>query len=415
MRKLLAIGILMLMGISFCFYSASAHISFSTISPVSRVVVTIYEGNLSFIREQHYLNLKAGLNEVQFSWSGTWIDSSSIRLEVLQHPQKVSIKEAVLPLNGENFIIWKINSTQDLKELVEISYFTQGLFWEAGYDAEVNPGENLVSSLKGWVKIENKSGRDYRRAEVILITGPIHLLKGKGKEEKRRVLKAIALEKKEGAGRKIIPPQVIEKEKISEYHLFHIKGKSDLEDKKKVKLALFTSKDIPLEVLYCFNLSKWGSQVVKFYKFENKEKFPLPPGFIRIWQRGRNKTLDYLGEDKIKYISSKGKVEVNLGPTCKVRVDRKLKDYLRSGLQFSVRKDLVGYREEEKYQLKLQNFLNKIIKLKIREEISGEWDLLGSSILPSKKEANALEFLLDIPAKGGKEIAYRIGKKVRLR
>ena len=415
MRKLLAIGTLALVGISFCFYPASAHISFSTISPASRVIVTIYEGNLSFIREQHYLNLKVGLNEVQFSWAGTWIDSSSIKLEALQHPKKVSIKEAVLPLDGKDFIIWKIESSQNLRELVEISYFTSGLFWEAGYDAEVNPEENLISSLKGWVKIENKSGKDYRKAEVILITGPIHLLEGKKREEKRRVLKAIALEKNEGSERRIIHPQVIEKEKISEYHLFRIKGKSDIEDKKKVKLALFTSKDIPLEVLYCFNLNKWGPYAVKFYKFENKERFPLPPGPIRILQRQTDKTLNYLGEDKIKYISSKGKVEINLGSTCKVRVDRKLKGYLRSGLQFSVRKDLVGYREEEKYQLKSQNFLNKIVKLKIREEISGEWDLLGSSILPSKKEAGALEFLLDIPAKREREIAYHIGKKVRLR
>ncbi len=96
-------------------------------------------------------------------------------------------------------------------------------------------------------------------------------------------------------------------------------------------------------------------------------------------------------------------------------MDRKLKDYLRSGLQFGLRGDLVEYREEEKYQLKLQNFLKKAVKLKIREEIPGEWDFLRSNIIPSKKEARALEFLLNIPAKDEKKIIYRIGKKVRLR
>ncbi len=411
MRKFLAIGTLVLAGIGFCFYPGIAHISFSIISPASRVIVTIYEENLSFIREQHYLNLKAGLNEVQFSWRETWIEPSSIKLETLQHPRQVSVKEVVVE---KDFIVWKIESSQNLEELIEISYFTRGLFWETGYDAEVNLKEDLVSSLKGWVRIENKSGKDYREAEVILITGPIHLLKEK-KEEKRRVLKALTLKKDERIEREPVSPQVIEKEKISEYHLFRIRGKGDLEDKKKVKLALFTSKDIPLKATYCFNLSKWGPQVIKFYKFENKEKFPLPSGVIRIWQKQINKTLNYLGEDKIKYTSQNGKLEINLGPTCKVRVEKKLKDYLRSSLQFSLQKNLVEYTEEEKYQLKLQSFLKGTVKLKVREEIPGEWDLLESSILPSKKEADTLEFIVDIPPEGEKELIYHIRKKVRLR
>ncbi len=414
MRRLFAIGVLVLVGIIFCVYSALAHISFSTISSTSRVIVTIYEENLSFIREQHCVNLKAGLNKIQFSWSETWIDPSSINLEILQHPQEVRVKEVVVE-EGKDFIIWGIESSQDLRELVEISYFTRDLFWEAGYDAEVNLEEDSISSLKGWVKIENNSGKDYREAEVILISGSVHLLKEKKGEEKKKVLKTIALKKSKDIGMEAAQPQVIEKEKISEYHLFRIKGKSDLENKKKVKLTFFASKEIPLEAFYCFNLSKWGSQVVKFYKFKNKEEFPLPPGLIRIWQKQIDETLNYLGEDKIKYTSSNGKVKINLDSTCKVKVDRKLKDYIRSGLQFSLRGDLIEYREEEKYQLTLQNFLKKAVKLKIREEISGEWDFLRSNIIPSKKEAGALEFLLNISPEDEKEIIYYIGKKVRLR
>ncbi len=196
MRKFLISGTLVLMGINLCFCPALAHISFSTISPTFRVIVTIYEENLSFIQEQHYLNLKKGLNKVQFSWSETWIDPSSINLEILQHPREVSVKE-VMTEEEKDFIIWKIESSQDLRELVEISYFTRDLFWEAGYDAEVNPEEDSISSLKGWVKIENNSGKDYREAEVILITGPVHLLKEKKEEEKRKVFKAMTLKENE--------------------------------------------------------------------------------------------------------------------------------------------------------------------------------------------------------------------------
>jgi len=101
MRKLLISGTLVLVGIILCFYPALAHISFSTISPTSRIIVTIYEENLSFIQERHYLNLKKGLNEIQFSWSDTWIDSSSINLEILQHPREVGVKEMMT--EGERF------------------------------------------------------------------------------------------------------------------------------------------------------------------------------------------------------------------------------------------------------------------------------------------------------------------------
>src|SRR6056297_289183 len=52
-------------------------------------VIRLDNPNATLIEEERVLTLQAGVNKVDFSWKGVSIDEDSIRLTVLDHPDKV--------------------------------------------------------------------------------------------------------------------------------------------------------------------------------------------------------------------------------------------------------------------------------------------------------------------------------------
>ena len=396
----------------FLFGSSSSgftSIHISTLSPPYFVTLTIYQkGDLSLVQECYWIDLKEGSNTIQFDWSGTMIDVTSIRLTLLQHPDKVKVEEVIFSPGENKILLWKVKSPESLRELIEISYFTRGLSWKASYTLEVNEKKDRISQLQGWVKVKNKSGRDFLRSRIRLITGEPHLLK---KKEEKLLLKAAA---RMEAAEVETPPQ-IRKEAISEYYLYQIQRESDLKTDKESQLSLFITRDLPLGLIYQFNFTRWGMFPTTIYQFRNNQHFPLPPGSIRGWLVVDGVREGYLGEGRVSFTPPDEEIEVNLGWEKRLKLERKITTFLRNGLKFSPRNDLVEYLEEEEYTLSIKNFLNKVAKIRLKEEIPGEWTLINSSIPVDKKEANALEFKLTIAEKGKEKFTYRVQKIIRLR
>lgn len=386
----------------------SIHIS--TLSPPHSVALTIYQkGDLSLVQECYWIDLKEGLNTIQFDWSGIRIDVTSIRLSLLQHPDKVKVEEVIFSPRENKILLWKVKSPEPLRELIEISYFTRGLSWEASYTLEVNEEKDKISRLQGWVRVRNESNRDFLRARIRLISGEPHLLK---KEEEKELLEAAARMKV--AEVEALPPQ-IRKEAISEYYLYQIQGESDLKADEESQLSLFITQDLPLELIYQFNFTRWGMFPATIYQFRNNQHFPLPPGSIRGWLVVDGVREGYLGEGQVSFTPPDEEIEVNLGWEKRLKLERKITTFLRNGLKFSLRNDLIQYLEEEEYTLCIKNFLNKVARIRLREEIPGEWTLIDSSIPVEKKEANALEFKLTMAEKGEEKFTYRVQKIIRLR
>ena len=103
----------------------------------------------TLIEEERVLTLQKGLNQVDFSWKGVFIDADSIRLRVLDHPDKVTLLSVSYPPN-EAALVWDINSVGDYAETVRISYLLSNIDRLITYKAVADKAETFVD-LKSYL------------------------------------------------------------------------------------------------------------------------------------------------------------------------------------------------------------------------------------------------------------------------
>ncbi|MBC7190344.1 DUF4139 domain-containing protein [Candidatus Aerophobetes bacterium] len=384
----------------------SALLTASTLSLPEVAIVSIYrKADLALVQEKYLLEFKKGKNILEFGLTEN-IDKDSLLLRILENEDKVKIEERKF-LPASNKIIWEVSATDSLRTGLEVVYFIGGISWNAIYYLDAREKDSL--SLSCFVEVENKSGRDFPLAKIRLISGQPHLLR----EEKREFLKSLA----QTWYQEKITPEIaptIEEKPVAEYHVYDFKEKISLKEGKKYSLALFTAEDIPCEILYRFNFRKEGNFPSLVYRFKNLLSFPFPEGTIMGWFV-REEGKDYLGRNTLPYTPAGEEVEISLGKENRLKMERKLSSFLRNGLEFSFRGIIVKYEQEEEYTLSLRNFFEKKVRIKIVEEIPGEWVLVTSSIPAVRKQAEVLEFdTLLLPAET-KNIIYKIKRTVRVK
>ena len=101
-------------------------ISYGTIKLVAlpergATMIRLDNPRATLIEEERVLTLQKGINKVDFSWKAVSIDADSIRLQVLDHPENVTLLNVSYPPN-EAALVWEISSNGNYAEKVRISY-----------------------------------------------------------------------------------------------------------------------------------------------------------------------------------------------------------------------------------------------------------------------------------------------------
>jgi hypothetical protein len=287
---------------------------------------------------------------------------------------------------------------------VEIRYFTSGITWAAEYVGVANQDETKLA-VTGYVRVSNGSGETYENAQTRLVVGRINLVekiadlatrpppetKGRvninglmlgdaGKALERQLYRDFdknELAKRDGGpggSGQPAKPKVVIKEGLSEYFLFTIEGREDIQDKEPKRLVALKAAEVPLECFYKLTDRDGGRQFTKFYRFKNvklldpqgQEKklpamenlglSPLPNGMVRLFSEYQNKDLAYVGGTETKYVPIGDRVEVNVGKDQDLTIQRRLKDQQIGGVvarqykkrlddQFVLYYDLIDYDE----------------------------------------------------------------------
>ena len=153
-----------------------AKIDLVTLPSRDTVQLTIYNSaDMTLVRESRSLTLKNGGNKLQFSWANTLIDPTSLEMLPKANADKIDIAELVYPPRVRNLGLWNVESSVAGKVPVEISYLTSGLSWRAFYMGTLTEDEKTMR-LKGYVRVTNNSGEDYKNAQTRLIVGKVHIL-----------------------------------------------------------------------------------------------------------------------------------------------------------------------------------------------------------------------------------------------
>jgi hypothetical protein len=438
---------------------ALAAVDLVTIPRREGTQLTIYNSeDITMVREQRLLTVKRGVNRIQFTWANTLIDPTSIDFRILDHQDKVDLIDTTFPSGRNDALQWNIQSAMSGKIPVEIRYFTSGITWKADYVGIANQDESELR-LTGYVRVFNNSGELYDNAETRLVVGTINLVEriadlarrpapGEWKsaessvrnEMHERFSEAVKdgldlfgdddLDMPDATAPPTRPKKVVKKG-LSEYFLFAIEGREDIESNQPKRLVSMEVDTVPLEVIYKLSDRDGGGQFTKYYRFENKRLLddageevdvpdmenlgvsPLPDGSVRLYSEYGNKDLAYVGGTATKYVPIGDRVEVNVGHDSDITIKRRLTDQKITNVvarQYKRRLDntyvlyydLIDYDETFVYETEIVSGKPVLAQLDIERQFGANVVLWGSEGKPDDWESNEPGAYVDLHEIGGR-------------
>jgi len=337
-------------------------------------VIRLDNPRWTLIEEERVLTLQKGLNKVDFSWKGVSIDSDSIRLRALDHPDAVKLLNVSYP-PGEAALVWEIACDKDYAEGVRISYLLRNIDRLITYKAIADKAETVVD-LTSFLVLRNFSGEDFDRAMVLLDYGEAF---------------------EQGI------------------------------DHEETKQLLFLKKlKVPITKVWTFDAGRlpWDPEeldenvgIPVSYRIINDAKnglgeFALWGGKARLFQDDGSKSTIFLGEDVTGQVPVGEKMELYIGDSRDIVVtQRQMKKEMKDRLKNDDGR-VVLYNSDEIITAKIENFKDSPAVLTMVQHIAGEWEmekctLDGKKAKYVRKNANTIEFEIKLDARTEKGPATR--------
>ena len=330
-------------------------------------IIRLDNPNATLIEEERILTLQKGLNKVDFSWKAVSIDADSIRLTVLDHPEKVKLLNVSYP-PGEAALVWEIASEGDYAETVRISYLLRNIDRLVTYKAIADKEETQLD-LKSYLVLRNFSGEDFDAARILLDYGEA-FEQGIDHEETKRMLFLKA---------------------------------------PKVPITKVWTWDSALLPWDPEELEHRNIGVPVSYRIVNDAdsglgQFALAGGKARLFGDDGHESTIFLGEDQTALIPVGQKTELSIGDSRDIVVtQRKMKDD-RINLRKNNKGHVVLFDTDERITAKIENFKDKPATLTMIQHIDGQWNMKqceidGKKATYTRKDAFTLEFEIELPAR----------------
>ncbi len=351
--------------------AASARVKLVALPERARVVLSLNNPDATLVEEERILTLQKGLNQVDFSWRGVNIDSSSIQPRMLSHPDTVIIRSTSYPPN-ENALIWEIYSPAAQEERIRISYLLSNLSRDIVYKAVAEPDEKALT-LRNYLRLRNDSGEDLTDAEI-----------GIGYGEKFK--KTIAHE------------EVLEM--LSER----------LEAVPIKKLLTWDAASLPWDPEY----EKKTVGIPLSYVITNSQAAKLGthtllPGKVRIFIKTKEQPaaageqpgegVAFTGEDWAQLTPVDREMKLYIGQSRDVKVTQRRTKNDRTDIRRNNDNQDVLWNTDEIYRIEIENFKKAPVSLVVVEHLPGYWKMIENSHPDQfkKKDAFTFEYNLTLP------------------
>lgn len=274
-------------------------------------------------------------------------------------------------------------------QTLQLSYPTNGLAWRAEYVARLKHGRDCRVDFASFAQIVNHSGHSFPSARVKLVAGP----------PEHESLTASA------SGR----------------HPYRLANPTDLPDGSSQQVALVPEQRDQRcreELLYVGqNLraqpnrvpitdAGFGTggmrQIRRTLSFKLSGDTTLPAGRVRVLAEDAvDGTLDMLGEQQLASTRPEQPLDLGMGIAPGLRGDRRVQDFVL---------EPDGLAMAETVRLRLRNGNDAVQKVRVREHLYRwtRWDVIETSQPFERRDDDAIEFTVDVPAKGEASIGYRV-------
>jgi hypothetical protein len=320
------------------------------------------------------------------------------------HPGRVIFPEVPPDLIAKPTLVWLLEGKHAGKRQIEASYLTNGITWHADYVLSLDRDSSL-GDLAGWVTIDNRSGAAYPNAMVKLVAGNVNRVSDE--QPRARMYKGDAMLASAAA------PQFRE-EGFFEYHLYTLQRPSTIKENQTKQIRLLTGEGVPIrrELLIRSEQIWYGGpqggdqgqkqKVGVYVEFDNREKnklgMPLPKGTVRVYQKDADGTLQFVGEDSIDHTPRDEKVRVKVGEAFDVAATRRQTGW----------KKLASDTYEAGWEIVIRNHKKENVTIKVLEPLSGDWQVVESSIPSVKADALTAEFQVPVKKDGEVKLTYKV-------
>jgi hypothetical protein len=265
--------------------------------------------------------------------------------------------------------------------------------------------DDTRTDITGWVTIDNKSGAEYRNAELKLVAGDIHRAQDRDAYERgmRQQLAAKAAEDKN-----------FKEESFFEYHLYTLQRKTTIKNAQTKQISLLDAKGagaqkqfiIYGQPYYYRGYNRPGEPIKEkigvYMEFANSAKnglgIPLPAGIVRLYKADAAGGQQFIGEDRIDHTPKDEHVKLKVGDAFDIVGERKMMDF----------KIIGGAVYEYSYQIVIRNHKKDAVTVVVNEPIGGDWEMLSSSHRWEKTAAFAARFPVAVSADGAATLNYRV-------
>ncbi|MDW8479850.1 MAG: hypothetical protein RML12_08715 [Xanthomonadales bacterium] len=310
-------------------------------------------------------------------------------------------------------LVWLLDAAREGEHRVRVAYQAQGLTWWADYNIVLDEKDGCRMDLGAWVTVVNQSGGSFPNARLKLVAGEPNRARPAAPKFATREMMVAASAPQDG----------FEQSELFEYHLYTLGRRTDLPQNSTKQLELFPSvagaacrKQLvftaapEVRVFYGPNTDQGFAatergQVSAFVEFENREDnrlgMPLPAGRVRVNQLARDGGLEFIGEDLIRHTPRNERVTLRLGTAFDIVGERRQTDF---------RIDHKARWMEESFEIEVRNRKREAVRVTVREYLyrwSG-WKILEASHRHERRDAQTLDFPVELPADGTATVRYRV-------
>jgi hypothetical protein len=298
------------------------------------------------------------------------------------------------------------------QDKLRLGYFTGGASWRASYQVVLGASDARVT---GSAVLESQTLRA-EDAEVQLLAGAV----GRAQEtpppmpyQGRVAMAAEAtMDKRQEMG----------EQRVGEFHLYSLPGRSSLLPGLTTTVALFAPAQVKYERSYVVRgqVPWWGmlpqqgdeteAPVEVFYTLKRPRKTelgdrPLPAGTVRLFQSDSAGRAQLVGEAFMDHTPAGEDVRLSAGTAFDLTARRVQTSY-------TTRRDSTkaGWRTlaTADYRVTVRNATDSAATVDVQEERSGEWSVLQSSVPAEKVSSTITRFRVKVPARGEAVVTYRV-------
>ena len=299
-------------------------------------------------------------------------------------------------------------SSPRAQDRLRLGYFTAGAAWQASYQVLLGAAEARIT---GSAVLASQTLRA-EDAEVQLLAGAV------GRAEPAQPSPVFQARAMADAMEK----SQVSEQRVGEFHLYSLPGRSSLLPGLTTTVALFDPADVKYERNYVVRglVPWWGmlpqqgdeteAPVEVFYTLKRPRKTefgdrPLPGGVVRLFQADSAGRAQLVGEAAMDHTPAGEDVRLSAGTAFDLTARRVQTSY-------TTRRDSTraGWRTlaNADYRVTVRNATDSAVAVDVREERSGEWSVLQSSVPAEKLSSTITRFRVKVPARGEAVLTYRI-------